>query len=560
VADGTGIREERPGERRDGDVSGPGPEPRSRWLGRALLVARTNLRRQYRTARTQPWFAFAYLFSLAFGVFVAVGRAPVPGFEAWPYPGGYVLGGAFATGDRTAVPRVRGFAGVLFVLLVLVTIVKEATEGAMDTHVDVLLLSAGARSVAVGGVLWSLLLTGTQFGLIAVAGAAAFGVGAGSLVAAAGLVVAGTCLLVAAVPLGFLLSATVRLAFQRVPFARRHRVLLGAPLAVVYFALFARARDSMALLAGSPLGWFADLGLVAAGSGSLARGAAALGLVVVGAVGGTALSVPLSTRLWLGDDRQTGANGDGNDTRTRRRHERLLDRLVGRPTAAVTRSVWLRLRREPRSLVFVAMTAGIAATAVVEIVERAPAALPAVVAVYGATTVGMGATLNPLGAAGIGLPAALTTPDGGRTLVRGYALSAALPGVPLVTATTLLTGVATGLPAAVVGAAGVLAVVLALAAAVVSLAVGLAVPNVEGLRPTGSGLRPPKLLATTLFLLAMAVVGGPAFAGLGLGAPVGDTTVETALAGLATTGLLAAVAGGLAYRRALRTTGDYRIE
>lgn len=553
MADGTGLREEpvdhesgRRSHRRTGVPA---------WLRRAGLVARTNLRRQYRTARSNPWFAFAYLFSLAFGLFVAVGRAPVPGFAGWPYPGGYALGRQFAAGDTAVVGRVRGFGGVLFVLLALVTVLKEATDGAMDAHVDSLVLAAGARSVAVGGVLWSLLLTGSQFGVIVIAGAVAFGVGAGSGLAGVGLVLAGLCLLVAAVPVGFVVAVGIRLAFQRVPLLHEHRLLVGAPLALVYFGLFARVRASMTLLADSPLGRFADPGFVLVGAVPPGRAAVAVAFAAVGAVGATALAVPLSARLWLGDDPRGDETSTADAVHTR---ERRLDRLVGRPVAAVARSVWLRVRREPRSLLFAAMSAAIAGTVAVDLVGRAPTALAAVVAVYGGATVGMGATLNPLGAAGVGLPAALTTHHGGRSLVRGYALSAALPGAPLVAAASGLAGLATGLPLALVAATAALGAVLATVGAVVSLVVGLAIPNVDGLRPTGSGLRPPKLLATTAFLLVMATLGSPALAGVGLAGEA--PTLTGALAGVGVSATLAVLVGALAYRRALRTVAGYQME
>lgn len=534
------------------------------WPRRAWLVARTNLVRQFRTARAHRWFAFAYLFSLGFGLLVAVGRAPLPVLSAWPYPGGYALGGQFVAGDLAAraatVDRVRGFAGVLFVLLTVMTVIKEATDGAMDAHVDALVLSAGARSVAVGSVLWSLLQTGTQFGLIVLAGAVAFGVGAGSPALTAALLVAGVALLLAAVPVGFVLATLVRLAFNRVGVIRRHRVVVGTPIAVVYFGLFARARASMALLGESPLAWFADLGFALVGAAGPAGAVGAVALVAVGGGGGTALGVPLATRLWLGDDpRAAEESADETAAATPAVGEGPLDRLAGRPVAAVTRSVWRRVRREPRSLVFAAMSAGIAASASVELVDRVPAALPAVVAVYGGATVGMGATLNPLGAAGVGLPAALTSPDGGRALVRGYALSAALPGAPLVALVTLVAGLSTDLPAVAVVGLALTGGALAVTAAVVSLVVGLAIPNVEGLRPTGSGLRPPKLLATTLFLLVMAVVGAPAFVGVGLGT-TDEPTLRAALTGVAVTAGLALVVGGVAYRRAVAGTAGYRVE
>ncbi len=524
---------------------------------RALSVAWTNFRRQVRVTRANPYVAFAYLFSLCFGVLVAVGQAPLPGFAGWPYPGGYALGRAFAAGDPTVLSRVRGFAGILFTLLVLVTVIKEATDGQMATNVEALVLSAGPRAVAFGAVCWSVLQTATQFGPLVLAGALAFGVGAGDPAAAVGLALAGGLLVVAAVPLGYVFAAAVKLAFQRVAVVREHRLVVGAPLAVAYFGLFARARASMALLSASPAGWFGDLGLVAAGGAAALPAAGAVALAGVGSVGGTAVSVSLATRLWLGDEVRAPESGD--DTAASAVSGPLLGRLVGRPAAAVTRSVWTRVVREPRSLLFVAMSAGLAGAVGVELAAQTPTALPVVVAVYGGTTAGMGATLNPLGAAGVGLPAALTTPTGGRGLVRGYALSTMLPGVPVVAFLSAFAAVLLGLPPVLVVALAVTGGLLVGTATALSLVVGLALPNVEGLGPEGSGLRPPRLVATTALVLAMATLGGPAFVGLGVG-PGGGPTLPSALGGVATTAVVGVLAGAVAYRRAVRRVGTYRLD
>lgn len=534
------------------------------WLSRALLVGATSMRRQVRKAREHPWIAFFQAFALVFGVGVAVGRLPVAGYgDLWPAPGGYVFGERLAADPAAVVGVLRGFAGVAFVLLVFLTVLKETTDGAMDSHVDAVLLAAGSRSVAVGNVVWNLALTGVQFGALIVAGALAFGAGAGSPTAAVALALAGAALLATAVPLGFLLSLCVNLVFRRVAFVRDHRLLFGAPLAVGYFALFLRARESMAFLGSLPLGWYADLGLVAeTPAADPLYAAAALAAAPVALVGCSAAAVPLGERLWYGDDPE-GADRDGTTSRDRPATA-TLERVLSRPTAAVVRTVWLRVRREPRTLLFAGLPVALTGTVGVELVGRRPAALPMVIGVYGGATVGMGATLNPLGSAGAGLPAALSTPHGGRSLVRGYVLSAAIPGVPAVAGLALLGALATGLavPAAAVlaGVAGLLAA----AAAVVSMAVGVALPNLEGLRPTGSGIRPPRLWATTVFLATMGLVGAPALVGVGWAVPIaraaGTAPGAVLAGGVGTTVVAAGVAAAVAYRRAIAGIARYEVE
>lgn len=535
------------------------------WLSGGWLIARVNARRQVRKARTHPWIAFFQVFTLFFAVVVAAGELPIRGYAAlWGVPGGYAYGRHLAEDPAAVLATVRGFTGVAFVLLVFLTVIKEVTDGAMDSHVDALLLAGGPRTVAVGGVLWSLLLTGWQFGALVVTGALAFGAGAGSPLLAVTLAVAGLAALVTAVPLGFVLSLVVRLAFREVGVIRNHRILLGGPLAVVYFSLFVQVRNSMAVLSDLPVGWYADAGLVAAtDAADPLRAALALGTAPVAAVGLTALAVPLGARLWYGDDPSPGTDeGDARAARTAMDH--LLPRAVPRPTAAVVRTVWRRLRREPRTLVFALLPVAITSSVGIELVRHRPATLPVVIGVYGGAAIGMGATLNPLGSAGAGLPAALTTPGGGRYLVRGYVLSAALPGVPLVAGLALLAGLVTplGLPTALAMAG--LAAVLATTAAVVSMAVGAAVPNMEGLRPSGSGIRPPNLWATTAFLFLMALVGTPALVGVGWAAPIatraGLPPGAVAAAGVGGTLLLAGATSAVAYRRALTAIAGYTVE
>ncbi|PSQ17648.1 hypothetical protein BRD00_06810 [Halobacteriales archaeon QS_8_69_26] len=523
-----------------------------------------SLRRQFRKILAHPWLAFLQGFTVLFGAVVAVGQLPVAGFESlWSQPGGYVFGRRVAAGE-VAGPRgiVRGFAGVVFVLTLFLTVLKETTEGAMDSHVDTMLLAAGPRSVAVGGLLWNVLLMGLQFGVVVVAGAVAFGAGSGSPAATALFVLAGAAMVATAVPAGFVIALLVRTAFRRVGVLREHRLVAGAPLVVGYFLLFARIRESIELLAATPVGWYADVGLLGLGGDPVAA-AAVLAASPVVAVAFGALSVPLAERVWYADPPAPEDDGGASAT-VLAGDGAALSVVAGRPARAVARTVWLRVRREPRALVFAAFPLALVASSGVEVVARRPAALPVVVAVYGAATVGMGPTLNPLGAAGVGLQAALTAQGGGRHLVHGYALAAVLPGAPLVAVAALVAGIATGGPPLTLLTVALLGAALSVAAALVSLGVGVAMPNLEGLRPSGSGIRPPKLWATTAFLLAMAVVGLPATVGVGWAGAVdaagGPPATTVAAGGIGLTLVLAALASGMAYRQAMAAIAGYEME
>jgi ABC-2 type transport system permease protein len=502
--------------------------------------------------------------AVVFGAVVAVGRLPVSGYDGfWDAPGGYVLGTRLGAAGPDVVSTLRGFTGVLFVLLVFLTFLKEVTEGAMDANVESVLLAAGTRSVAVGNVLWNLLLAGWQFGALIVAGALAFGVGSGSPTATLGLVVAGGAMLVTAVPLGYLLALVSVLAFRRVPVLRSHRLLLGAPLAVGYFALFLRIRESMSLVGGSPLGWYADAALAFdAPAADPLSGVVVLAAAPLALVGLSAATVRVGGELWYGDARESA-----EDTGERIRStplDRILATVATRPTAAVTRTVWRRLRREPRTLLFAALPIALTGGAGVELVGQRPAAAPVVVGIYGAATVGMGATLNPLGSLGAGLSTALTAPRGGRHVVRGYALSAAIPGVPAVSAVSFVVGIVVGLPPSPAVALSVVAGTLTAAASVLSMAVGVALPNMEGLRPTGSGVRPPRMWATTAFLLVVVLVGTPALVGVGWGVRIavatGTTSSIVAAVGVGVTLALSVLAAVLAYGRSIHAIADYTIE
>jgi hypothetical protein len=96
------------------------------------------------------------------------------------------------------------------------------------------------------------------------------------------------------------------------------------------------------------------------------------------------------------------------------------------------------------------------------------------------------------------------------------------------------------------------------------MAVGVALPNLEGLRPTGSGIRPPRLWATTVFLLVVALAGTPALVGVGwgdrVGAAAGVPHATVAAVGVVATLAVAAALAVVSYRRALAAIANYTVE
>lgn len=536
-----------------------------RPLRRSLLVAKVRVIRQYRSTLEQPWLAFLQVFAVLFGSILVVGRLPLPGYAAvWNRPGAYEFGRRVAVEGTAVAGTVRGFAGVVFVVLVFLTVLKEATDGALDTNADAVLLATDARTVAVGEIAWSTAFAGWQFGVPLLAAALAFGAGARSVAGAVGVAVAGGLLVATAVPVGYATALGLRLAFQALPALRENKLVLGAPLAVGYFALFLRARQSVAALSTIPLGWFGDLGLVGVpGAGADPMQAAAVLLAAPLAVVGLALGAGrIGEASWYGDrPREEEVAGD----RVPAALDRVLTGVSDRPAAAVARSVWIRLGREPKVLLFAGLPIALTATFGAEVVGRRPEALPVVVAAYVAAAVGMGATLNPLGNLGAGLPVALTTPGGARAVVRGYVLSAAIPGVPLVVGLATLAGVAVGLDPGGILAAALVGAALTVGAAVVSMWIGVLLPNYESLRATSeSGVRPPRLWATTAFLLAMVLLGLPALIGVGWGPVLAEGAALPApafvVAGAGTTLLATAAVGAVAYRRTLSAIEEYRID
>jgi hypothetical protein len=482
--------------------------------------------------RDSAMIAATQAFVATFAVVWLVGSVPIPGYEAiWPQRGAYEFGRAFATGppaqQEEVLASVRGMSGVLALLVLYGTTLKVLTD---TENREAYVLASSMRAVVLGVVFANAAFLCLLIGPAILASAIAFAVGAGAPGIVLSIPLAAVFALLVTAAGGAVCALSARALFAGAAYGRVYKVAIGGPLALGYFGLFIWFRRASAILSMSPLGWFGDLALLPArGPARLTIAAGAL-LVSGGTLGiTTILLTRLAEHVWLRAERsEPETTGSGTVLHG---GFALFERLCSRPTAAVARILWLRVRREPRSLVYTMLPVAITISAGLELARRRPAALPMIVAVYGSIAVGMGPSLNPLGNDGPRLSLTLSTPGGATALLRGYVVATALPGAVAVAASTLLVGVAVSSGPLVLLGITLLGAWLALVAVAASLGIGIAMPERDGLSPTsGSTLRSPRLEATGVLFVVMALVGLPALIGpfwreelaaeSGLGAPM----------------------------------------
>lgn len=525
----------------------------------SVLIAKTRSVRQYRKLRAKPMLAAFQVLPLLIIVPAVVGRLPFPGYEAfWSEPGAYVYGTRFASGHETTVLELgRGAAGVLFLLVIyLVLLPKAMGNGAMNGETDDHLVAVPATTLTTAELLTYLAFSWRTAGLILLAAAVAFGAGSGAVLTTVMIVFAGGALFVTAVAVAYPIALTLQLAFVRVAVLREHKLIVGGPLVVGMFAVFVSLRESVELLRAVPIGWYADLALISTPAASPVRATVALIAMPVAFIASASISPRIGERLWLADE-PSQLPSDPTE-RSQSPVDGLLRRVLSRPVAAVVRVTWRRLRREPRALLFGGLLIVLTASAGGSVATRFPDGIPLIVAIYGAATVGVGVTLNPLGSEGRALRGTLTSPHGGRHVLTGYALSAAIPGCILVGLATAVAGSMTELELLTRAGLVVFGALLGAIAPVLALGIGVALPQFDGIDPTSTaGMQTPRLEAVFVFSAAIIVLGLPAIVGLH-GAPSIASVVDVpprvvAIAGPVTSLILLSGAGWLSYRYALTT-------
>lgn len=416
------------------------------------------------------------------GVAVLFGAAALTGVAF----GGFIAGNAVATGELADPLAVAALVpAAVFTGTVLFTTYLTAIQlGDIDQR-DTLLTTV-AHADVVGGVLFAAFVRiGGLFVVPAIVGAATFAVGVGS--AATFILVAGSLLLVlvSAFVLGFGAGIGLTHVFGRSAVVVRHRLALGTVAFVGYMWLITTNRFEdllgplVALTRETPVGWFADLALLAVvpAADPVNAGLAAVGGVAV-LVGGLRFVVWVAGVHWYADPVHAEAGTQSSVSRSR------LAAVIGRPAAWVTTKSWLRARRSPLKLVYVAYPVFLLFQPVQTAVETGavPATLPAVVAVYGAWATGAAFGLNPLGDEGAVLPITVTSGADGRAVVTGLLAAGLIPGATLTTLSTLGLALASPLTPVAVAGLTVGAFALCVGAAGVATGVGVSFPRYETAR------------------------------------------------------------------------------
>ena len=515
--------------------------------GHAALIVRTELRRRLRGLGGAQLAATAVA-----GLFLLI-----PG--AGSVAVAYFAGQEVAAGSLDPTATARLVAGLVPVGAAAFTAIRAVQTTGVPTHGDGLLLAASHREVVLGLLGTELALVVGVTGLPALGVGVAFGAGAGS--PASAVLVAGAllALLVGGVVGGYALGLAARITIARSELLARYKTVIGVVLFGLYFLTIARGEESAAAFGGiagaaggTPLGWFADLGLVAvAGSADPTLAAGAALLAAAGIPLGIAACSRLAGALWYSQPVEPVGDATADS--------RMTGGLLGlpRPMVRVARKSWLRAWRSPLRLIYVLYPLFAFVTPLVEVVETGtvPGSLPPLVALYGAWSVGAAFTLNPLGDEGPVLPVTATSPVGGWTFVGGLCLAGVAVGTPVVVPLAVVSGLVAGAGPAVLAGLVALAALLPVVATGIATAPGMVFPRREPAQVfRGRQAVVPSVYAFLAYSLALVVVALPGLvAGIPLAreALVGVTGLDPGVVVAGGTGATLLV-GGLAAAASLR--------
>ncbi|WP_232702849.1 hypothetical protein [Halobacterium wangiae] len=519
----------------------------------SYAIARNELRVGWRKFRSK-----SFVQVLVFGLAALLGLV----FTAAATYGAYWAGQALVEDPGEAadlaalVPAGLG-AFVLF-MAAYMTVIQIGDIDVRDGY----LTTVPARDV-VGGLLLSgyVRVAGFVAGPLVVA-SAGFAVGTGEPLAFPLAVLAVVALTATSFLVGYPLGAAVGYLLGQSELVARYRVALGALAFVAYFGLILTGTLDVVIdpvieaFRASPVAWYSDLVLlpVLDSASALQAGAVVVGSVLLSAVAVFA-SVRVSERRWYDDGVDAGARETDSVSGGR------LDGLLGRRTAWVARKSWLRARRAPVKLLYVAYPIFVLVTPIQASVEagRVTSLLPTIVALYGAWMTGALFTLNPLGDEGAVLPVSAITGVTGREFVGGLVTASALLGGPVTLVVTVVLAVLSPLPPLAVVCTVAAAAVLPPLAAAVAVGVGTAFPKFEATTITRSREAVvPSLWAFAVYTLVFLVTAGiatgaqsPAAAGPiadALGASTAAVRLGSLVVGVALAGATAVVGTRTAVR------------
>lgn len=531
----------------------------SHWIFKSLLLVRTRLRRQYRQLKSEPTTVGIQLGLILLVAPVIVGTPPVPEM-LWSEPGAYFYGTQLSAADSGETLEVaRGMAGLVFLVTAYFVTFRMISNGRhLEEESQAILAAASPRTVAVSDML-TLIAYGTRvLGPLLLIGAASFGMGAGTFRPALTILFASTILVLMAVVSVYSTILALYLLTDTVVERTYNRSLVTVPAVLVMLTIFFEFRRSLSVLASLPIGWYADLALLGQIDGVSTVYAVLSLLSAPLIIGASVLAAgSFGEKLWL---TETVRRNDSNRSkRNRLRGARRLERIVPRPVFAAVVMNWLRIRRQPRVFLYGGLLIVLTGSAGITAMRQYPESTPLLVAIYGAAAAGVGATLNPLGNEGHTLNAALTTPRGGKLLLIGYALAAAVPGGILVGLATFGTAMMTDLGTVTRVILGTLGLVLGFLSPFVSLGIGMALPKFVGVEPTGTTIGEiPRLEAVLVFLCSMVVIAIPAAFSL-YDADTGGELSATLLAGPIATVLLGSAAGWLSFRYSVETIENLEL-
>lgn len=534
------------------------------WVKHPRLIARTELRRRWRTMQDNT----TQLVALAFGLLLFL-----------PFSLGGLVG-AYAAGELVAGREIEQIVewsrmGFVYAWIVITAFggYRAYAVALRPDNLDGLLTTVSHRDVIGGLVLTELSLWSALVLTVGSAATVAFAIGAGAPFTVPVVLLTLCLVLLTGLPTGFLLALGVRNAGVRSVLLSRLRTLFVVLLSIGYFALiitnsFASVLEPLyRLLAPTPIAWFGDLAAVGLGVGASplrAIGSVVLSAVFV-AVAVTAL-FRLSESLWYADGVHVTHEVDRSPTASTRFTE--LSSVLSRPALGVVTADWKRARRSPLSLSFALYPLIFLVDPLVTAVQTGEVGtgLPLWVLVCGTWVTGSLFALNVLGHEGAALPVTLLSDAPERSLLVGHVVSGAFPMVPVTVAATIITGVLSPYSPLIVASLSVSALVLSVGSGAIATGVGVAFPRFEAVTVSRSTKAiVPSAFAFAFYSLGILGVALPAVAahsdivGHALASLIGVDRFLIGIIGTLVSAILACVVGAVSVSKARNGIREYHL-
>jgi hypothetical protein len=552
------------------------------WVTDGLTIARTTLRRRVRRKRRHPRLFVLELVVLgALWLFVVAryvdpGGAAASTVDVPPTVQETVLSNLDATvrGMLGVDPAAFARALVAALWLLQVNLAAIAVTSSVDdldaTPVD--LLSTSVRAVVLGQTLAGNVRRWLRYGTHLALGATVFALGGGDAAALPLSLLVYVVLSASASLTGYVLGLATWAWLLASDRRWRYRHAVGLPLRFGYVGFltlvvfgYSPVPTARLVAVGSavPVGWTADVFLVGvAGFG----GDPLPGLGVLAVLAAVTLPLfdatqRLANRVWFADrvgggplDETTDAAVDANRSAADRvvaALQRLAAPVTDRPTRAMVWRSWTHVLREPGRVYLVALPLVFAGFEVYDGPKGDPA-MPLLLAVAAGLLVCVEVVPSPFELESPVMPSLLTAGISGRQVVDAYLWTTVVLVLPATVVGTWVVGVFSPAEPAVTVGSVVLGGVLVPAGSALAVAASVAIPNtsLDAAETTTSMDRYAQAAAIAVVL----VVATPALVVLGLPLAVDGLTVDRSIqgTGVATTVLLAAAAGTVAYRYAAR--------